>query len=82
MPLESTHKTLKVLRSDGKYYRESPVCLVQIVEYVSVEGVFIRCVETNGKLKDETYSVNLEQALEYAELLYKIKKDEWKSTET
>jgi len=82
LPLAATPKTYKVLRSDGRYYRESPVCFVQIVEYVGVEGVFLRCINTLGKLKDEIYSVSLEKSLEYAEMLYKIKKDDWKSVET
>lgn len=39
-------------------------------------------VDTIGKLIDEIYSVNLEKSLEYGEMLYKIKKDDWKSAKT
>ena len=81
LPLASTPKTFKVLRSDGRYYRESPVCLVQTVEYVGVKGIFTRYVDTNGKLENEIYSFSLEYALQNAEAHWKIKREDWKSTE-
>ncbi|MBK8812703.1 MAG: hypothetical protein IPN69_18500 [Acidobacteria bacterium] len=81
LPLASTPKTEKVLRSDGRYYRESLVCLVQIVEYAGAEGAFVRCIGADGKLKDERYSFSFELALEYAEMLYGVRKEDWKLTE-
>lgn len=78
LPLPSTPKTEKVLRSDGRYYRKAPECLVQIVEYSGIKGVFIRCTDTRGKLIDEKYSASFELGLEFAKCRHGIGDEDWK----
>jgi hypothetical protein len=78
LPLPSTPKTEKVLRSDGRYYREAPYCSVQIVEYVGVQGVFLRCIDMEGKLMKETYFADKKFGLVEAELRFGISKNDWK----
>lgn len=79
LPTPTTPKVWRYLIDGGKKIEIPPPSLVQIIKYTDDKGVFIKYVDENNEIIEETYSQDLEDAFFWTDSL--VKKDEWQQPE-